>query len=94
MKQPRDPLISKDHAAWVAAIATALGGLLAYLISVGANLDGRLDRLEQAARVLLDGSGKIIPAPESVEAYHAVKFLEREIEFLRDRVSRLENKAP
>ena len=89
----REPLIAKDHAAAAAAVLTAIGGLLAWMITAGVQLDGRIDRLEQAARILLGPDGKIIPAPESVEAkYHAVA-LEREVTALRERVRELENRA-
>jgi len=86
----RDPLIAKDHAAIAAAVATAVGGLLAYLISVGVQLDGRIDHLEQAARILLAPDGKIIPAPESVEAKYHAEALEREVARLRHRLELVE----
>ena len=63
------------------------------MFAAGVQLDGRIDRLEQATRILLSPDGKIVPAPESVEAkYHAVA-LEREITALRERVRELENRA-
>lgn len=85
-----EPLIAQEHAAVAAAIATALGGLLAYMISVGVQLDGRLDRLEEDARVLLTPDGKIVPAPESIEAKYRVEAAEREIQVLRSRLERHE----
>ena len=86
----RDPLIAQEHAAIAAAIATAVGGLLAYLIGLGVQLDGRLDRLEEDARLLLTPDGKIIPAPESMEAKYRAEALEREIQVLRSRLERHE----
>ena len=90
---PREPLIAKEHAATAAALLTAVGGLLAWMISAGVQLDGRIDKLEQATRILLGPDGKIIPAPESVEAKFHAQALEREITTLRERVRELENRA-
>jgi len=90
---PREPLIAKEHAATAAALLTAIGGLLAWMISAGVQLDGRIDKLEQATRILLGPDGKIIPAPESVEAKFHAQALEREITTLRERVRELENRA-
>jgi len=90
---PREPLIAKEHAATAAALLTAVGGLLAWMVGAGVQLDGRIDKLEQAARILLGPDGKIIPAPESVEAKFHAQALEREITALRDRVRELENRA-
>ena len=86
----RDPLIAQEHAAIAAAVATAVGGLLAYIIGVGMQLDGRIDRLEEDARLLLTPDGKIIPAPESIEAKYRTEALEREIQVLRNRLERHE----
>jgi len=93
MTSPREPLIAKEHAATAAALLTAVGGLLAWMISAGVQLDGRIDKLEQATRILLGPDGKIIPAPESVEAKFHAQALEREITTLRDRVKELETRA-
>ena len=90
---PREPLIAKEHAATAAALLTAVGGLLAWMISAGVQLDGRIDKLEQATRILLGPDGKIIPAPESVEAKFHAQALEREITTLRERVKELETRA-
>ena len=93
MTSPREPLIAKEHAAGAAALLTAVGGLLAWMISAGVQLDGRIDKLEQATRILLGPDGKIIPAPESVEAKFHAQALEREITTLRERVKELEMRA-
>lgn len=90
---PKDPLIAKDHAAAAAAILTALGGLLAWMFAAGVQLDGRIDRLEQATRILLSPDGTIVPAPESVEARLHAQALEREVTALRERVRDLESRA-
>jgi len=89
---PREPLIAKEHAATAAALLTAIGGLLAWMISAGVQLDGRIDKLEQATRILLGPDGKIIPAPESVEAKFHAQALEREITTLRERVREVESR--
>jgi hypothetical protein len=93
MTEPREPLIAKDHAALAAATLTAVGGLLTWMITAGVQLDGRIDRLEQATRILLGPDGQIIPAPESVEAKYHAEALEREVTALRERVRELENRA-
>ena len=60
------------------------------MISVGVQLDGRIDRLEEDARLLLTPDGKIIPAPESVEAKYRSEALEREVQILRHRLEQHE----
>lgn len=80
----------KEHAAWAGAILATLGSLLVYLISVGVHLDDRLDRLEEDARLLLTPDGRLIPAPESVEAKYRAEALEREVQILRNRLERHE----
>ena len=70
-----------------------MGGLLAYLIGLGVQLDGRIDRLEEDARLLLTPDGKIIPAPESIEAKFHAQALEREVTTLRERVKELETRT-
>ena len=70
-----------------------MGGLLAYMIGVGVQLDGRIDRLEEDARLLLTPDGKIIPAPESIEAHYRAQALERELQVLRNRLERLEDRT-
>ena len=87
-----EPLIRQEQAAAVAAVLTAVGGILAWTVAAGVQLDGRLDRLEHAARILITPDGKIVPAPESVEAKYHAEALERELERLRHRVERLEEK--
>lgn len=79
-------LIKREHAAWVATGLTLAGGLLAYLISVGVQLDDRIDRLEEDAKVLIGDDGKIAPARESLEAYYGVKALEARIAHLESLV--------
>jgi hypothetical protein len=88
-----DPLLAKEHAAAVAALLTALGGLLAWLISVGVHLDSRLDRLEQATRILLAPDGTILPAKETLETKYHAQALEREIAVMRDRLKQLETRT-
>jgi hypothetical protein len=85
-----EPLIHKEHAPLAAALLTALGGILTWMITAGLQLDGRLDRLEQAARVLISPDGAIVPAPESVQAKFHAEALEREVVALRQRLELLE----
>jgi hypothetical protein len=86
----RDPLIAQEHAATAAALLTAVGGLLAWMISAGVQLDGRIDKLEQATRILLGPDGQIVPAPESVEAKYHAQALEREVARLHHRLELVE----
>jgi hypothetical protein len=82
MAEKDEALIRREHAAWVATGLTLAGGLLAYLISVGVQLDDRIDRLEEDSKVLIGDDGKIAPARESLEAYYGVKALEARIAHL------------
>jgi len=85
-------LFPKDKGPIIAALLTAVGGLLTWMITAGVELDGRIDRLEQATRILLGPDGQIIPAPESVEARFHAAALEREITALRERIGHLEGR--
>lgn len=67
----------------VGAAITAAGSLLIYSLAQVNHIDERLDRLEQEARELLDGTGNIKPSREAMESYFA-------IEHLKERVERLE----
>lgn len=78
----KDPLIPREHAAAVAAVLTAVGSLLLYLIDAGGRLDARLDALEEDAKVLVSPDGKIRPASESLEAHIRSLSNERRIERL------------
>ena len=44
MEKDKEALIKKDHAALVATSLTLAGGLIAYMISIGVQLDERLRR--------------------------------------------------
>ena len=60
------------------------------MISAGVQLDGRIDKLEQATRILLGPDGQIVPAPESVEAKYHAQALEREVARLHHRLELVE----
>ena len=82
-QSPRDPLFPKDKGPIIAAVITALGSLLVFVIGVIIHQDERLDKLEQEAMVLIGGDGKIRPSAEALETkYH--------LEALQDRIERLE----
>ena len=77
------PLITADHGAVAGAAITAAASLLIYSFNQIRHIDERLDRLEQEARVLIDGEGKVRPSAEALGAkYH--------LEALQDRIERLE----
>lgn len=86
MERRDEALIKRDHAAMVATVLTLAGGLLAYMISVGVQLDARLDALEEDAKVLIGEGGKITPSRETLEAYYGVKALEARIAHLESLV--------
>lgn len=88
MDRRDEALIKKEHAAWVATGLTLAGGFIAYMISIGVQLDARLDALEEDAKVLIGSDGKIAPARESLEAYYGVKALEARIAHLESLVHR------
>ena len=88
-KQPPDkgrPLITADHGAVVGAAITAAASLLIYSFNQIRHIDERLDRLEQEARVLLDGQGSIRPSKEAMMTYY-------HLEALQDRIERLEEQG-
>ena len=79
----RRPLTTVEWGPVIGAAITAAGSLLIYSLAQVDHIDKRLDRLEQEARELLDGTGKIKPSREAMESYFA-------IEHLKERVERLE----
>ena len=79
------PLIPKDKGPIIAAIITALGSMLVFVIGVMIHQDERLDRLEQIGHVLLDEQGLVRPSKEATESFFRT-------EHLRERVERLEEK--
>jgi hypothetical protein len=74
-----------DRSAINAALITGLVSLTLYAIDIGARLDARLDRLEEDAKILVTPDGRIVPAPESVEALQRSLVNERRLERLEDR---------
>ena len=83
--EKRRPLITADHGAVVGAAITAAASLLIYSFNQIRHIDERLDRLEQEARILIDGQGSIRPSKEALQNYF-------HLEALRERVERLEAK--
>ena len=79
-------LITADHGAVVGAAITAAASLLIYSFNQIRHIDERLDRLEQEARVLLDGQGSIRPSKEAMMTYY-------HLEALQDRIERLETQG-
>lgn len=78
-----EPLITKDWSAITGAVITAAASLMIYSFNQIRHIDERLDALEQEARVLVDGEGKVRPSAEALGAkYH--------LEALQDRIERLE----
>lgn len=82
MTHGKEPLIAREHAAVVAAVATAIGGLMAYLIAAGVALDGRIDKLEESINVLIDAQGAIRPSKEAMKTFFHVNDLDRRIDRL------------
>lgn len=80
------PLIGMDKAGIFATVATLMGAALAYSIGVGVELDGRIDHLEEDAKVLLTGDGRVAPSREGLESYYGLKALESRLERLEREV--------
>lgn len=79
------PLITAEQGPIVAALITAAASLLIYTFNQIRHIDERLDALEQGARILIGGNGKVRPSMEALEAkYH--------LEALLDRIKRVEDK--
>ena len=79
----RRPLIPFEWGPVVGAAITAAGSLLVYSLAQVNHIDERLDKLEQEARVLMDGTGSIRPSEEALRSFFA-------LEHLKERVQRLE----
>jgi hypothetical protein len=78
----KQPLITKEQGALVAATFTAIVSAGLYLTGVAVDLDGRLDRLEEDAKVLISPSGSIVPSRESLESLYRTRALEQRVERL------------
>ena len=77
------PLIPIEYSPIFGAVITAAASLMIYSFNQIRHIDERLDALEQEARVLVDGEGKVRPSAEALGAkYH--------LEALQDRIERLE----
>jgi hypothetical protein len=77
------PLIPVEYGPIFGAVITAAASLMIYSFNQIRHIDERLDALEQEARVLIDGEGKVRPSAEALGAkYH--------LEALQDRIERLE----
>jgi len=77
------PLIPVEYGPIFGAAITAAASLMIYSFNQIRHIDERLDALEQEARVLIDGEGKVRPSAEALGAkYH--------LEALQDRIERLE----
>ena len=77
------PLIPVEYGPIFGAVITAAASLMIYSFNQIRHIDERLDALEQEARVLVDGEGKVRPSAEALGAkYH--------LEALQDRIERLE----
>ena len=88
-KQPADkrrPLIPVEYGPVVGAAITAVASLLIYSFQQIRHIDERLDRLEQEARVLLDGNGQIKPSKEALQNFFHIEAINR-------RMARLERKV-
>lgn len=81
-----DPLITTNWGPIFGATITAAGSLLIYSLAQVNHIDERLDRLEQEARILLDGAGGVRPSEEALKSFFA-------LEHLKERVERLEGES-
>lgn len=65
-----------------AAAITAAASLLIYSLQQVSHIDERLDRLEQEARVLLDGQGGIKPSKEALQNFFHIEAIIRRLDRL------------
>ena len=75
---------SKFSAAWVGVGITVTAILVGYSVMIATSLDGRIDRLEEDSRALVDGNGDVIPSREALQSRYR-------LESLIDRLDRLES---
>lgn len=78
----RRPWFDLDQNTVAAAVITAAASLLIYSLQQVSHIDERLDRLEQEARVLLDGDGSIRPSKEALQNYFHIESILRRIDRL------------
>ena len=84
-EQRKQPLITKEQGATAATILTAFISAGVYLTGVAVDLDARLDRLEEDAKVLLSSDGGIVPSRESLESLYRTRALEQRVQRLEGR---------
>lgn len=82
MKNKKNP--SQLSAAWAGVGLTVAVSLVGYSVTVATSLDGRIDRLEEDSRALIDGDGNVIPSIEALESRYRIEAIE-------DRLNRLED---
>ena len=78
----RRPWFDLDQSAVVAAVITAAASLLIYSLQQITHIDERLDRLEQEARVLLDGAGQVRPSDTALKNFFHIESILRRIDRL------------
>lgn len=71
-----------EYAPIIAAVLTATASLVLYSFQQIRYIDERLDRLEQASHVLLDGDGKIRPSSEAMQNFIRMESILRRIDRL------------
>ena len=76
--------LSPFNAAWAGVVLTAAVSLIGYGIMVSTSLDGRIDRLEEDSRALVDNNGDVIPSREALQSRY-------KLESVIDRLDRLED---
>ena len=76
--------MSPLNAAWTGVVLTTAVSLIGYGIMISTSLDGRIDRLEEDSRALVDGNGDVIPSREALQSRYR-------LESLVDRLDRLED---
>lgn len=80
------PLIPVEFGPIVAAVLTAAASLLFYSFNQIKEIDGRLDKLEQAGRILIDGQGGIRPSKEALQNYFHIEAILRRIDRMEQKL--------
>ena len=71
-----------EYAPIIAAVLTATASLVLYSFQQIRYIDERLDRLEQAAHVLLDGEGNVRPSDQATMNFIRMESILRRIDRL------------
>ena len=76
--------MSPLNAAWAGVVLSAVVSFIGYGIMVSTSLDGRIDRLEEDSRALVDGNGDVIPSREALQSRYKLEAVINRLDRLED----------